>query len=195
MDAGHDSSPYRAPDGVIEERLAVRAKPFFLAPPASKLVVMMVFTLGWYVVWWFYRNWRAVKRHDRSRMNPAWRSIFGIFYAYACFRAINRISAGNTQERKAPAGLLAIAYVLLELTILLPAPLWLLFPLSVLPLLPMNAKARRYNQFVDAAVYRDEDGFNAWNWLGIVVGGICWAILLLGILLYLISFLVPATSA
>ncbi len=191
MDTGLDSSPYRAPDGVIEARPATRAKPFFLAPPTLKLVVMMTFTLGWYAVWWFYRAWRAVRQHDRSRFNPAWRSMFTPFYAYACFRAINRISASGTGERRAPAGFLAIAYIVLALTVLLPGPLWLLFPLSVLPLLPMNAKARRYNQVRDADVYRDEDGINAWNWLAIIAGGICWAILLLGILFHLLSRFVP----
>ncbi|WP_141453779.1 hypothetical protein [Pseudoxanthomonas sp. z9] len=192
MDTGLESSPYRAPDGAIEERPATRARPFFLAPPTLKLVVMMVFTLGWYAVWWFYRAWRAVRQHDRRQFNPAWRSIFALFYAYACFRAINRIAADGTREKRAPAGLLAVAYVVLALSVLLPGPLWLLSPLSVLPLLPMNARARRYNQFVDATVYRDEDGFNAWNWLGIVVGGACWAILMLGLLIYFLSTLVPA---
>lgn len=190
-------SPYQAPEGPIEDSASLKRKPFFLAPPAHKLAVMIVVTLGLYVIWWFYRNWRAVQRQEGRRRAPVWRSIFSFLFAYGLFKAINHIAVSDTDILRARinAGGLAIAYAALYLCAYLPPPYWLLFVFCFLPLLPVNALARRYNEATDGDLHRAEDAFNAWNWLGIVVGGLFWLMILLGMILTAIAAWLPEQQA
>ena len=187
-------SPYQAPEGPIEDSAGRKRKPFFLAPPAHKLAVMIVATLGLYLIWWFYRNWRAVQRHEGRRRAPVWRAMFSFLFAHGLFKAINRIVAGHdaTARLKINAGGLAIAYAVLYLCAWLPPPYWLVFVSCLFPLLPVNALARRYNEAIDGDLHRAEDAFNMWNWLGIALDGLFWLLILLGMVLTAIAAWLPA---
>lgn len=189
-------SPYQAPEGPIEDIAAVKRKPFFLAPPAHKLAVMVVVTFGLYLIWWFYRNWRAVQRHEGRRRAPVWRAIFSFLSAYGLFKSINRIAAGNDAiaRPKINSGGLAIAYAALYLCAYLPPPWWLVFVFCFFPLLPVNALARHYNEAIDGDIHRAEDAFNMWNWLGIVLGGVPWLLILLGMVLTAIAAWLPESQ-
>lgn len=178
---GESHAPYRAPDSAIEETLVRPRRPYFLAPTSGKFSLMMLSTFGFYGIWWFYRNWCAVRRHDQRRISPVWRSVLSILWVYSCFKAIHRI-ANTDAVRPLPAGALATIFILLSLCTYGPLPIWLLAALTFLPMLPVNAMARRFNECRDPEIYRTEDPINAWNSLGIAVGALLWLVVLLGLL-------------
>lgn len=99
--------------------------------PLWKLIFMSITTFGLYEIYWFYKNWVAIKISEGSKIHPFLRAFFGNFTAYAMFRRL--------QVRY--AGLLAIFYFIL-VTFLwkLPGLWWLISYFGVFFLLPAQTK-------------------------------------------------------
>ena len=152
------------------------------APPPLKLVLMSFGTLGLYVVYWFYRNWRTIRHVEGSEAWPFWRAVFSPLWSYSCFSSMGQIAEGRHRALAFPPALLAAAYFALNLTIRAPDPWSLLCLFVFVPLLPVNSLARQYNQaerIVDEAV----EAYSVWNWLAIVIVGGLVALGFLGMLL------------
>jgi hypothetical protein len=152
------------------------------APPALKLVLMTFGTLGLYLVYWFYRNWKTIREVEGSEAWPFWRAVFSPIWSYGCFRAMASIAEGRHRELAFSPGMLALAYFLLNLSARLPDPWWVFCFFVFLPLLPVNSLARQYNQ---AEGIGDEaaEHYSALNLLAIIIVGGLVALGFLGVLL------------
>ena len=182
-------NPYQAPVAAVSvaQPLPPRAAVVdhdraLFAPPALKLMLMTFGTLGLYVVYWFYRNWKTIRQIEGSEAWPFWRAVFSPLWAYTCFKAMAGIAEGRRRSLAFPPGLLALAYFLLNLTARAPDPWWIFCFFIFVPLLPDNSLARQYNQ---AEGIGDEaaEGYSVWNWLAIVIVGGFVALGFLGALL------------
>ena len=60
---------------------------YFFAPPLIKLVVMSLTTLGLYVLYWFYRNWKTIKLRGHDGIMPFWRAVFPLIWLN-CFNVL-----------------------------------------------------------------------------------------------------------
>jgi hypothetical protein len=60
---------------------------FVLAP--SKLVIMLVATMGIYSIYWFYQNWTRQRYKYDEDIWPLARALFAIFFAHRLFRRID----------------------------------------------------------------------------------------------------------
>ena len=60
----------------------------FLYIPTGRLIAMSIVTLGFYSIYWNYRNWRFIKERDGLNIQPFWRGIFSYFFIYSLLKAI-----------------------------------------------------------------------------------------------------------
>lgn len=162
------------------------------APNNWKLALLGITTLGAYVMYWYYRNWVAIRLIERRPgIMPAWRAAFIPLWVFACLRRLLRI----TGVRRGPAVCMAALLSLLNLTLFF---CWFGGPpgssLSMLlfaPLLPVNARLRRLKRLHGLAQARRE-GFTLWGVLWIVSFG---SLQLLGLAIMLLAWLTGVWAA
>ena len=174
--------PAYVPAPLPKSASAVDDDQALFAPPAVKLIVMSVSTLGLYVLYWFYRNWAAINRINQEDTWPFWRAVFAPLWSYSCFKAMAGIAEGRRRTLGFSPALLAIAFFLLNLSGRVPTPYWVFYLLLFVPLLPVNSIARAYNQ-AERIGDQAAEGYSLWNWLAIVLGGGFVMLAFLGLLL------------
>lgn len=62
-----------------------------------KVVVLLIFSLGTYSCYWFYRNWSYIKRRDQSNISPFWRAVFESLWFYPI---AHRIANGDEPKQQ-----------------------------------------------------------------------------------------------
>ena len=83
---------------------------FFVTSPL-KIVILALTTLGYYQLYWMYKNWRILQPND-GKFDAGIRSVFGLFFAFSLLRKM--------QVRQ--AWLLASLYFVSGFMWLLPRP-------------------------------------------------------------------------
>lgn len=157
----------------------------FFTTSTLKLVLMSTCTLGFYDLYWFYKNWVRIKAQTGGNIWPFWRTFFATFWTYGCFQHIKTKAQDNNIEETPSVGLLTIAYIALNLCVNLPDPLWLLTFLSVLPLAIVNGLAIQVNSELNDD-FENNTRFSVWHGIAIGIGG------LLVLLAFIGTFLVEA---
>lgn len=140
------------------------------APSAAKLALLCATSLGWYALYWFYRNWQAIRLiSGRRRIWPVWRSVFALIWIFACFRALDRLTGPH---RFGALGwcLPALAYVGLSLLAVSPSPLALLALFAWLPLLAINRRLVLLKRSRGLPA-RAQERFTAWTWAWLAIAG------------------------
>ena len=153
--------------------------PFF-SVSVTKLIVLSIFTLGAYELFWFYRNWRAIRARERSELSPFWRTFFAFFFAYDLFKRIRDFPAPSAGASSLSAGPMAAGWIITSLCVYLPDPYWLVTFLSFVFLVPVQRVATRANDAVAPKRERNS-AFTAANWLTIVAGGVLIALGIIGL--------------
>jgi hypothetical protein len=178
----HQTNPYAPPTAPVADvsdvdRRTIDPPPFF-AVSLLKLAVLSVCTFGLYEIYWFYRNWTAIKVRERRLINPHRRALFSPIYCYQCFARVNDFAAPGLARGRLQAFALAAGWIMLVLAGRLPDPYSLISTFTFVFLLPVQRRANA----IDAAVeprHDANDGFSALNWVAIAVGG---AVFVLGTL-------------
>lgn len=104
-----------------------------------KFAFLSLFTIGFYGLYWFYRNWNIVKEKRDKQIRPIWRAVFSIFFCYPlCKRIFADARKQGYQPMFYPAWL-AAGYILLRLAFwFFPDPWWAAGILSFIPLLSVQ---------------------------------------------------------
>lgn len=149
--------------------------PYFFTPSTTKFILMSLCTLGIYEVYWFYKNWKCIKKINGDDIMPFWRAFFAPIWAYSCFRHMvavgeSKSSWDSVEESSLPIGMLAFVYFVLVWLWRLPDPYALVSFLSFLPLVPMNSYAMRINARRSGFV--PDDRYSGWNWVGLTLGNL-----------------------
>ncbi|MDY4285097.1 MULTISPECIES: MFS transporter permease [Xanthomonas] len=167
-------NPYAAPVAALPDTAAAAAPAdplsTLFAPSAAKLALLCATSFGWYALYWFYRNWRALRLlSGRRRISPVWRSVFSLLWVFACFRELERIIGA---QRGALVGWLgpALAYVCLSLLGVWPSALSLLTLLTWTPVLLVNQRLARFKQ-ARGLPRSAAERFNAWTWTWLAIAG------------------------
>ena len=169
------SDPLPLSEGLARE--GARSVPVFFAVSPAKLVMMWLCTFGWYQAWWTYMNWRAVRLQERSEIAPAARTVLSPLFAYALFRRMREAFARAGLRRGMPAAPLAAIWCLLTL-VSWPIPLAGLGCLVVL--VRLQSRVQALHALLDAPPPANSR-LSVWNWIVVVVGALCWAMLLLAL--------------
>ena len=147
-----------------------------------KLALMSVATLGFYEIYWFYKNWEMIKDRTGDDIRPFWRAVFAVFFVHKLFRSIHEMAETQRAPNKWRPGLLAWIFILLNVTWRLPDPFWLITYLSFIPLLYVQQTVNEINLRV--AAYADQNSrFTPANIGAMVFGSILFFLILAGMLL------------
>ena len=142
----------------------------YYSPPTMKIVALSLSTLGVYPMYWFWRNWRAIKRERGGEQWPWARALFSPIWAYFCFRELQAVAENRRRILAFTPGMLTVFYILLCLVGQVRGGVGLLSVLAFMPLLPINSLLRRYHQ--DERVDMQQmDRFGGWHILLLIVGG------------------------
>jgi hypothetical protein len=137
--------------------------------------------MGIYQLYWFYQNWRLVKRRTGEDIMPVWRALFGVFFCYSLFNRIRNHNADSSASKLA-AGPLAAGWIILGVLGRLPEPYWLITFVSVVVMLPVQGAINTIND-EEAPGLDPNSSFSAWNWVAVALGIPMMALMLYGALL------------
>lgn len=155
---------------------------YYFSASSLKLAVMCVCTLGLYEVFWFYKNWVLIKERSGTSIMPVWRSVFSPIWAYSCFKRIGLTAIEKQMNLSVPAGLLAVAYFVLNAFAVLKNAYSLIALFTCIPLLFANNAATVINRHVDGS-FKQNSKFSIWNWLVIIPVGMLLILTLIGLVL------------
>ncbi|WP_295942237.1 MFS transporter permease [uncultured Xanthomonas sp.] len=182
-------NPYAAPVAALPDTAAAAAPAdplsTLFAPSAAKLALLCATSFGWYALYWFYRNWRALRLlSGRRRISPVWRSVFSLLWVFACFRELERIIGA---QRGALVGWLgpALAYVCLSLLGVWPSALSLLTLLTWTPVLLVNQRLARFKQ-ARGLPQSAAERFTAWTWAWLAIAGPLALLVLVGMVMAIV---------
>lgn len=133
-----------------------------------KFVVMSLGTLGLYRLYWFYQNWKHIKKRDGSDIEPFWRTVFLPWYSYPLFKEIFDSAEMAAFQASSAAAFFTTCVFALSPVWLLPRPYKYLVFLWELVLLPVQAAANKANRRLSPK-YVLNSKIRGWNFLAVGV--------------------------
>ena len=173
-------------------------QPDFYVVATWKFYLMSLMTFDLYLVYWFYRNWRNVRlRTGESLWAPA-RGLFYIFFTHSLFSRVDSKLKEEDYEFSWSPGSLATLLVLMTIISnvldrlsfkMIGSPATDFLSILMVPILP--AIALKAQRAINVAC-GDTDGsqntkLTAANWIWIVLGGLWWALVMLGLYAILLT--------
>lgn len=73
----------------------VERESMFYVVSKKKFLTLYFGTLGYYSIYWAYKNWKEYKRSTGTNIAPALRAIFMIFFTHSLFRRVEECIKGN----------------------------------------------------------------------------------------------------
>lgn len=188
---------YAPPEAEIEVDAADSDQPDYYVVAPTKFLLLAILTLNAYVIYWFYRNWRAIKVRTRADMWPPMRGLFYIFFTHSLFANVNEyLTAKGKSFDWQPSGL---ATLVVTVTILqnvldrlaarsIGSPSTDIISTALVFAVPwLLLKAQRAINFAcDDPNGDGNSSLTLANWIWMVLGGLLWLLALFG--LYVIFF-------
>lgn len=174
-----NTNPYESPKGSVKTDKVTTLSPYFFTTSTLKLSLMSICTFGIYELYWFYKNWVLIKGRTGENIMPFWRAFFAPIWAYSCFSHIKTSTVESNVQESLSIGLLAVVYFILHASWRLPDPLWLISYLSFALIIPANSVALSINNNL-ISDFKNNEEFSGWNWVGLVLGGAMFLLILIG---------------
>jgi predicted nucleic acid-binding Zn ribbon protein len=160
----------------------------YYAISLKRLVLFSILTFGIYEIYWFYKNWQAVKKFQGEDIYPFWRAIFTVLFCYSLFKKVLESAKKHTYQDPYSPGWLATAYIFL---LLIGNSLssvdsygigfniiWLIVVVSTfIPLLPVQKAINFNNRKINSNLELKKD-FSGSEVILIVIG-VLWSLLVL----------------
>lgn len=133
---------------IISWRLESNARPNFEGAsyyPMSlvKFLTLSICTFGFYIAYWMYRNWKAIKQQQGTGIMPIARGIFSVFWFYPLFNQLKADSMARFGDNRVMVTTLAVIFALVYFVVSLGSNyadstalslVYLLMPLLFIPL-------------------------------------------------------------
>ncbi len=107
-------NPYAPPQAEVADQYAPAPEYYVVSP--NKLLILFIGTMGYYSLYWFYKNWKIHKERTGAEIWPIPRAIFSIFFIHAFCQLIDQKLrlAGNREgfEYGPPATLYVVVAIL-----------------------------------------------------------------------------------
>lgn len=182
-----------AVDTSVEETEADKI-PFFHVSQ-KKFLVMFVMTLGFYSLYWFFKQWQALKEYYQLSCWPVARAFFSVFFTHSLFRYVREYIKETGRDCEWKGSNLATVYVALVVgggvagnvdkivaslsNNLLLALVSVVFTFcSAVPLYQAQAVI---NEALQPLEFERNDKFTGFNWIWIILGAIYWGVVGLGV--------------
>lgn len=188
---------YAPPQASLAQQTAQpSALPPFYVVSITKLVLLYIATMGFYSLYWFWKHWSRHKRDKKLDIWPVPRSVFSIFFANSLNQEIDHRLRRSGKRYNWSPGMWAGAYVISAIAgnIVSRIPDAFLAPLPGfgigLLLMAVTGMALVQAQRAANLACGDPDGagnsrLTAANWAWLVLGGLFWIVVGLGIVIIL----------
>jgi hypothetical protein len=93
--------------GALTRPLAV--KYYYVHP--IRFVLLNLVTLGYFHLYWVYKNWLAIKTAEKTSIRPFWRALFHMFFCFNFFRRIYSGANAYGYKNQYSASRLVISYI------------------------------------------------------------------------------------
>ena len=146
-----------------------------------KFVLLSVASLCIYPLWWMYKSWRFIKYKENLDIMPVWRVIFAIFYIIALFGNIKYYATTLGYKKDYNSGLMLVFIIACNFLGRLPDPYWILALTSCAFYIPALQAQNFALEHDEEILVTKRDGFTNKQVVILVVGGIWWALILIGL--------------
>ncbi len=154
----------------------------------TKLILLSIVTFGIYHLYWFYKNWRFIKQHDKKDISPGWRTlgsiipIINIWLIYDQFKSVIELAKKKNIEVNWSAGLLTFLYIFIGVIFLFgPQEFFieiLLIPIITLPLIPIQNYLNKFLEMTERKSVKTK--FTTGEIILTIVLIILWILIILG---------------
>ncbi|MEO0114379.1 MAG: hypothetical protein ABIK93_02760 [candidate division WOR-3 bacterium] len=175
-----------------------------------RFMLLSIVTFNFYRIYWFYRNWKHLKIHKNLKISPGWRTlglfvpIYHIVLIYDLFRNIRNFARQSNCKTYSSPGLITFGYIFLNhVSFSLASQIWkskvaavtelsvttnfvLLIIIIIINLLNVRLLAvvqKTLNNFweKEQAGLEIRPKFTGKEIACLVIGGIFWILILIGI--------------
>ena len=193
----NSSEVYKAPNSDLFKQDLVQTAYYTVAK--HKLITLIISTMGLYVIYWFYKNWKYQEPKMDMPIRPFWRGLFYYFYVHSLFARVYGSAKNQQIEVKYNLKTLATVLMIAAICGVISSGVsnystsYLLSMLGLLSL-PATLYPLLKTQEVINQVNNDPKGeancrYTALNIIFIVIGVIWWLLTLFG--LYVIATIKP----
>lgn len=186
-----DQNPYAAPESDLKVETRVEKTQFYVVS-IQKFTVLFLSSLGFYTVYWFYRNWKQYRDYTGQKLWPVARAIFSIFFAHRLFAEVDKSLSENGRVFRWLPAAQATAYVVLSIISKtldrlafkeIGSPYTDALSLLILPFLyfALITPQRAINHSQGDPDGSSNNNFTTVNYVWIVIGIALWALSLLGL--------------
>ena len=149
----------------------------------NKFILLSIISFGLYEIWWIYKAWGFFDQKENLNINSAARTIFSIIFLIPLFNKILRFAKEKGYNDSYPSILLFVGFFVVNFMTYLPDPFWLIailaFVFFILPFKALNFAKRNSTDFV----VTEQTSYNGRQITLIVIGGILWILVLLGLMM------------
>jgi len=156
--------------------------------PISHFVILMLATFGLYLFYWFYRNWKQFKLHQKLEIKPGWLTvgfffpILNIILLYRQFKYIRVVAESREIKELYSPGWALSGYFILNGMAGLPRPFWIIAMFSIWPIVPVQNTLNLYWK-TEQPNSPLKKKFTGKEIILLIIGGILWALVLTGFFL------------
>lgn len=79
---------YASPESNLETS-QVPVRQMFYVVSKTKFWVLFLCTLGYYSIYWHFKNWKQYKDYHKESMMPVMRALFSIFFTHTLFNTVD----------------------------------------------------------------------------------------------------------
>ncbi|MDH0450164.1 MULTISPECIES: hypothetical protein [unclassified Shewanella] len=180
-----ENNPLKSDEKQITVDSNIQRIPLFHVSLA-KLTIMFVATFGLYQIYWFYKQWQALKAYYDLDAWPIARCIFTVFFTHSLFVYVDEYIKEDNRSYRWSHSALATVYVLLIVVSsilnnieVLPTFFILIsifIPLAVL--YPLYEAQKAINFALEPLDYEDNSSLTWLNWIWIALFGFYWAMVI-----------------
>ena len=153
---------------------------FTLFPVAPhKLAIMSICTFGLYELYWAYHQWKRIRLNGGESLSPFWRAVFAPLWGFSLFSHVEGIAAGRHVQFGWTGGLLGLLYLVLNISLRLPDPYWLVSFATFVPLVIVQRSMNVLNA-AEQAKENPNTSYTAANIVAIAIGGLLVLLTVLG---------------
>lgn len=164
----------------------------------KKFFILYIGTLGWYEIYWFYKNWKLHKNSSGANIWPIPRAMFYIFFVHSLFRLIKEKIIDNSSSFQWSQGSNATAFIILSIISRVfdrlatePTGSSVAICLSLIMLLPMSLSLYEaqaaINYSCDDLEGAINDKLNKANYFWLAIGACLWIVSIQSIILDLMQ--------
>lgn len=148
----------------------------------NQYTILAIATFGLYNLWWIYKSWSFFRIKEKSDIMAAVRTLFSIIFLIPLFQKILKLSRNYGYKQNYSPIILFLGIFIMNLFAYLPDPYFIITIFSFVFIIPPFKALNFAMMHTDGFQIIEQDKFNGRQIILLVVGGVLWLLLLIGLL-------------